>query len=237
MRYRQPYALILALGLCACAADSTGSAPAVPPAAASGRPQEGSAAPDVPAATSPQATLSPDEIFATRSKSVWLLATFRLNADGKGLTPIASGSAVAVTGKTLLTSCQNLQGADVVGLRQTGAVLKAAFQGPAPQEGVCRVTVADQLPDPGRRIGREVEGSGLVHHDRLVSHRREQLRGDLATGTAVDAPLVDEPLAGDVVTVAERDPGHARHATEPGRPRDPVQTSASLMRVMAESGP
>ena len=152
MRYRQPYTLILALGLCACDAGLPGSGSGAPPdaaaVAASRRAQEFSPTAAVPAVSAPQAALSPDEIFATRSKSVWLLATFRLNADGKGLTPIGSGSAVAVTANTLLTSCQNLQGADVAGLRQTGAVQRATFQGPAPPEGICRLTVADQLPDP-----------------------------------------------------------------------------------------
>ena len=152
MRYRQPYMLILALGLCACDAGLPGSGSGAPPdaaaVAASRRAQESSPTAAVPAVSAPQAALSPDEIFATRSKSVWLLATFRLNADGKGLTPIGSGSAVAVTANTLLTSCQNLQGADVAGLRQTGAVQRATFQGPAPPEGICRLTVADQLPDP-----------------------------------------------------------------------------------------
>src|SRR3954452_5083492 len=151
MRYRQPYALVLALGLCACDAGMAGSGSGAPDAAAvaaSRRAQESSPTAAVPAGSAPQVALSPDEIFATRSKSVWLLATFRLNADGKSLTPIGSGSAVAVTANTLLTSCQNLQGADVAGLRQTGAVQRATFQGPAPPEGICRLTVADQLPDP-----------------------------------------------------------------------------------------
>src|SRR4051794_4947294 len=152
MRYRQPYTLVLALGLCACDAGLPGSGSGAPPdaaaVAASRRAQESGPTAAVPAVSAPQAALSPDEIFATRSKAVWLLATFRLNADGKGLTPIGSGSAVAVTANTLLTSCQNLQGADVAGLRQTGAVQRATFQSPAPPEGICRLTVADQLPDP-----------------------------------------------------------------------------------------
>src|SRR3954447_3483226 len=152
MRYRQPYALVLALGLSSCDAGPSGSGPSASPdaaaVAASRRAQENSAASAAPAVPAPQSALSADEIFATRSKAVWLLATFRLNADGKSLTPIGSGSAVAVTANTRLPSCHNLQGADVAGLRQTGAVQRATFQGPAPPEGICHLTVADQLPDP-----------------------------------------------------------------------------------------
>lgn len=192
MRYRQPYVLVLALGLGACDAGLAGSGSGAPPdaaaVAASRRAQEGGATP-APSTRAPQAALSPDEIFAARSRSVWLLATFRLNPDGKGLVPINSGSAVAVTANTLLTSCQNLQGADVAGLRQTGAVQRATFQGPAPQEGICRLTVADRLPDPaptrtyddvasGERVyaidrSRSTEpsfGEGVVSGKEVTSH-------------------------------------------------------------------
>lgn len=139
--------LALALSLGACAA-ATGGGPSPAPAAPEPVP---TAAVIAPAPAMAPAGMSADEVFASASRYVWTLGAFRLGPDGRTLTPVGRGSAVAVSPDTLLTSCQNLQGADAAGLqRKGGAPQRATFRGPAPQEGVCVLKVPAPVADYAR---------------------------------------------------------------------------------------
>ena len=90
-------------------------------------------------------------MFANASKSVWLLIGSQFAQQGGGLTPVTVGSAVAVSSTGLLTSCDNIQGADAVGIKKAETVQRVVQHGPISPSGICVLVVTGPLPVRCRR--------------------------------------------------------------------------------------
>lgn len=91
--------------------------------------------------------LSPDEVYARVSPSVWKVLTY----DVDGL-PLGLGSAVVIAPETLVTNCHVLAKAKRVAVRREKLTLDAKLEMWDPQRDVCQIKVA-KLDAPAVSLG------------------------------------------------------------------------------------
>lgn len=102
-----------------------------------------------PAATG--APLQPDALFARVSPNVWVLQT----TDAQGQ-PLGTGTAVATSRGTAVTSCHLLAQAQSVSLRRDNVSYGASLEWPDVERGLCQLRVANLPAEP--LVVRELDG-------------------------------------------------------------------------------